>query len=283
MKSARALTEASRRLVQEQVAGPAPRGVGHGDTAWLLAAELGIRGPVMTVSTASTTALVLAADALAAGEIESALVVGVDVLSLFVHAGFEAIGAVSPPDRAPSPFGADRAGLWLGEAAAAVFLRRMGPHRALYLGGATAGDGVHMTAPDREAGGYRRAVQGALQRAGNPRIDWVSAHATGTRFNDGMEATGLQQLFGEHPPPIHAIKPVIGHTLGACGLVEVVLATLVLQHQRHPPTFQRSPYDPTLPPLPLDAVPVNRPTHRILSTNSAFAGHNVAVVLGRAE
>ncbi|MEZ4408089.1 MAG: beta-ketoacyl synthase N-terminal-like domain-containing protein [Polyangiales bacterium] len=116
---------------------PPPRDTTHADTARAVADALSLRGPVVTVSTACTSssaALIEAADAIRLGEVDDALVVGVDVLGLFVHAGFDRLGALSPDEHAPAPFGLGRRGMWLGEAAATrstPLALRGNPHRAL--------------------------------------------------------------------------------------------------------------------------------------------------------
>ena len=65
---------------------------------------------------------------------------------------------------------------------------------ARVLGTGAAGDAVHMTAPDREGGGVVRAIAAALADAGlaPAAVDFVSAHGTGTPFNDAMEARGAR-------------------------------------------------------------------------------------------
>lgn len=257
----------------------------HDDLAPILAARLGARGPALTVSTACTSAssaLILAADMLRAGECEEALVLGVDVLGAFVHVGFDRLGALAPDDAPPAPFALDRGGLWLGEGCAAIRLGR-GPGLAKYLGGASALDGVHMTAPDREGGGLRRAVEGALRDAACTRdqVAWVSAHATATRYNDAMEASALRAVFGDAIPAVHALKPVTGHTLGASGLLEAVVAVCALRESTRPPTATRA-LDPALSGLRLDARASRMRGAVALSVNAAMAGHNTALLLGRA-
>ncbi len=266
---------------------PMPRHHDHADVAWALADDLSLDGPVVTVSTACTSsaaALMQAADAIRAGELDRALVVGVDVVGRFVHAGFDRLAALSPDGQVPAPFASERAGMWLGEAAAAMVISREGVACGRFLGGGTAGDGVHMTAPDRFGGGAYRACVRALAEAGlSPaQIGWVSAHATGTRFNDGMEAAALRRVFDGSIPPVHAAKPVLGHTLGASGLLEAVIGLEVLSRRVRPPTPRAGTHDPALADVPLDAAAQPFVGDAVLSLNSALAGHNSALVLGAA-
>ena len=272
-----------RGLVRGERTAP-PEAATHDDTAAVIARELGLRGPVVTVSTActsSTTALIQAADAIRLGECDQALVVGVDAVGRFVHAGFASLGALSPEELPPAPFSSDRAGLWLGDGAAAVILSRDGGGVGRMLGGGIAADGVHMTATDREAGGLLRAARRALFEAGvSPaEVAWVSAHGTSTRFNDATEAVGLRALFPDGMPPVHCAKPVIGHTLGACGLVEVAIVLEALRRRVRPPTYAPRPLDASLGAIPFDRAPAPMETGRALSLNAAMGGHNTAVLL----
>ena len=262
---------------------PPPRDTAHADTAYAVADALSLRGPTVTVSTACTSssaALVEAADAIRLGEIDEALVVGVDVLGPFAHAGFDRLGALAPDDRAPSPFGLGRRGMWLGEAAAAIHLSRDGTPIARFLGGGVGCDGVHMTAPDREGGGLSRAILAALRDADlNPGdVAWVSAHATSTPFNDAMESAALTATLGASVVA-HGAKPVTGHTLGACGALEAILAIEALRHGLRPPTRATAEVDPALA-VTLDREPAAMTGAVALSLNSAMAGHNTAVLLG---
>src|SRR4029453_2130508 len=103
------------------------------------------------------------------------------------------------------PFDRRRRGLVLGEGAAVVVVedaghaaRRGAPVRARVLGAGAAADAVHMTPPDPAGGGGVRAVLAALADAGlaPSDVDFVSAHGTGTPFNDAMEARALVGVFG---------------------------------------------------------------------------------------
>lgn len=271
------------RALAHDVTGPAPAVATHDDLAPAVAAALGLRGPALTLSTACTSgaaALVTALDLLRGGEAREALVLGVDTLGAFVHAGFDRLGALSPDTLSPAPFAHDRAGLWLGEGCAAMRLGQ-GAGLGVLRGGAAAVDGVHMTAPDRTGDGLRRAIVAALRDAGcaPDEVAWVSAHATCTRHNDAMEAAALRAVFGDDVPPVHGAKPVLGHTLGACGVIEATLALLALRHRVRPPTHQRA-LDPALPAMPLDAEARPMGPGVALSLNAAMGGHNTALVLG---
>ncbi|MEO8603364.1 MAG: beta-ketoacyl synthase N-terminal-like domain-containing protein, partial [bacterium] len=213
---------------------------------------------------------------------------GAEALCEFVIAGFNCLRATS--STAVRPFDRRRDGLGLGEGAAIVVVepaahaQRRGAELAIEIAGSgLSSDAVHMTAPARDGAGAARAMRAALADAGiEPGdVDFVSAHGTGTVYNDAMEMAALATVFGAATPPVNGIKGAIGHTLGAAGSFEAVLCARVLQDGVIPPTAGCAELDAD---CHLDIV---RGTARhaalrvALSTSSAFAGNNAALVLRR--
>ena len=257
-----------------------------------LADVLGARGPVMTPQLAcasGTAAAMLAADWVRAGRADVVLAGGTDLLCRFVVAGFNCLHATADVAR---PFDRDRRGLVLGEGAAVMVVeeatqaaRRGARVRARVLGTGAAADATHMTAPDREGSGVVRAVLAALADAGlDPAaVDFVSAHGTGTPFNDAMEARALERLFGDRVVPVNSIKGAIGHSLGAAGAFEVVVCVEALRTGVVPPTAGLEEPDPACAGLALVHGTARMQRTRVaLSTSSGFAGANAALVLGAA-
>jgi 3-oxoacyl-[acyl-carrier-protein] synthase II len=257
-----------------------------------LARALGCCGPVATTQLAcasATHAVALAADWVGSGRADVVLAGGTDLLCRFVVAGFNCLRATAPVAR---PFDRDRRGLVLGEGAAVVVVedaahaaRRAARPRARLLGVGAAGDAVHMTAPDREGAGASRAIVAALADAGiaPDAIGFVSAHGTGTPYNDAMEARAIARVFGPGRVPVNSIKGAIGHTLGAAGAFETVLCVRVLEAGVIPPTAGLDTVDPACAVLDLVRGEARRRSMDMaLSTSSGFAGTNAALVLGRA-
>lgn len=258
--------------------------------AALAADALGLAGPVHTVSSACASgslALALAADLVLSGEVDLALAAGYDLWSDFVHAGFDALGALSA--RPPAPFRGDRAGLVLGEAAAAAVLApegaRRGRVRGRLLGAGLSGDARHITAPDAEGGGVARAIATALAEAGLSAadVDLISAHGTGTLHNDAMESRALVRALGSALPglPVHTVKPIVGHTLGAAGLLEALVALEALARGLAPPTLTSDVPDPDCAVLHVPTagpVPLSR-ARTALKLSSGFGGSNAVLVL----
>jgi len=270
--------------------------VSPGALAALLARRHGARGPVATVSTAcasGTAAIGLAAAWIREGRAVRVLAGGADALSPFVFSGFDALRALSPT--AARPFDAGRDGLTLGEGAAFLLLededealQRGACILARVTGYGSAADAFHMTRPDPAGTGLARAAAAALGNAGRTAADvgFVSAHGTGTVFNDAMEEAALAHVLGARAGsvPVHGLKGAIGHTLGAAGALEAILSVLVLGAEDVPPTAGHRAARPGSPLFVISGAP-HRPERRVdvvLSTSAAFSGTDAALVLERA-
>ena len=243
-----------------------------------LASTLGATGPVLTVSTACTSGTVaigVAADLIRGGRCRRALVVGADAFCRTTLQGFRSLGAYTKTTCRPMDQGRD--GMWLGEGAAWLLLeRRPGPFRLVGVGVRT--DGIHLTAPDEQGGGVRRAILAALGDVPPEKVDHVNAHATGTDANDGAEARGI---FAACPQAlVSATKGATGHTLGAAGVVEAVL--LLQSMERGLVPGLRGLTQP-VPDLDLSAGTRSHAQGLGISVNLAFGGHNAAVAFERSQ
>ncbi|MEV6975629.1 beta-ketoacyl-[acyl-carrier-protein] synthase family protein [Kitasatospora sp. NPDC093806] len=257
--------------------------------------DLGARGPNLTTSTAcasGTTALALACDLLRAGSCDLVLAGGTDSgRAPMISTAFDRLGALSrrrhDPAGASRPFDADRDGFVLGEGAGVLVLERVAHARArgvrprAYLvGHGSTADAHHFTAPHPEGDGLARAVEAALADAGLAPHDigHVNAHGTGTRLNDTAEAAALHRVF-HRPPPVTAVKSVIGHAMGGAGAIEAAVTVLTLQHGLIPPTANLDRPDGALGLDVVAKVPRRLALHAALSVSSGFGGQNAAVVL----
>jgi 3-oxoacyl-[acyl-carrier-protein] synthase II len=261
-----------------------------------VARDLGFEGPVETVSSACASgglAIQAAFEAIRRGEVRVALAGGADVLCQLTYAGFNALRAV---DAGPSrPFRKDRAGLSLGEGAGALVLESAQSARgrgaevlAVVVGAGASCDAHHMTAPQPEGLGAEAAVVAALEESALDRraITLVNSHGTGTPLNDASEASALRRVLSASAegslPPVTSSKGAIGHLLGSAGAIEAVAAVLAMAEGELQPTAGEGAADPD---LGLDVVVgVPRPLasgvrHTALSSNFAFGGSNVAVLL----
>ncbi len=250
-----------------------------------------VSGEAVNISAAcasSSIAVARGAALIASGRVEAVLVVCFDLVSEFVFSGFSALQGLSPsPSR---PFDRRRNGLTLGEGAAALLLmsqaRAEREERAplgKVRGWGVAGDANHITAPARDGCGLVQATRQALAKAGlDPEaVAAINAHGTGTVYNDLMELTAFQQVFGSRPLPLHSVKGAIGHTLGAAGGIEVALGLKTLQAGVIPPTVGLAEPEEGAAGR-VSATPVDFSGDFLLTTNSGFGGVNAALVLEKA-
>ena len=114
-------------------------------------------------------------------------------------------------------------------------------------------------------------------------VGFVSAHGTGTPYNDAMEAVAIARVFGPQRVPVNSIKGAIGHTLGAAGAFETVLCVAAMETGVVPPTAGLTHVDPACAGLDLVHGSARATPVRIsVSTSSGFAGANAALVLAAA-
>ena len=201
------------------------------------------RGIIVSAACASSTAAVARAAAMIREEhCDCALVVACDSVTEFLFSGFSALMALDKSGA--RPFDKNRNGLTIGEAAA--FALVMSEERAKQekreivgriTGWGLSDDADHMTRPSSDSAGRVLAIKKALKNAGidQSSIGLISAHGTGTVYNDAMEIKAFDAIFN-NKPPVYSIKGAIGHTMGAAGLVEMIIALRGLKEETVPPT-----------------------------------------------
>lgn len=249
--------------------------------------SLGMEEGGMDVNAAcasSTVALAMGAQLIASGQQSSVLVCCTDILSRFSFTGFSALrGLTATTCR---PFDAERDGLVLGDGAAAMLLTDKEtaavqgyPLLARLSGWGIANDANHITGPARDARGLIKAINSAMNQAGLSRTDIEAycAHGTGTVYNDAMELTGVESLFGSRKFPLFSVKGAIGHTLGAAGALEATLSVNSLIEKRVPPTAGFENHEERTRGR-LSSSPRNFDGNTILTTNSGFGGCNAALI-----
>ena len=218
------------------------------------------------------------------------------------------------------PFDPTRAGFVVGEGAGVLVLESLEHARArgakkIYAeirGFGQASDAFHVTQPPRSGAGAARAMRAALADAGVApgAVDYVNAHATGTRAGDEAECNALLDVFGtrfaEGEMAVSSTKGAVGHLLGAAGAVEAAFAALSLFHAETPPTLHLRAHDASRdasfrqtvtetetktspassPPERADLVRDTRrrsPDARVAMTNSfGFGGTNASLVFAKA-
>jgi 3-oxoacyl-(acyl-carrier-protein) synthase len=252
-----------------------------------LADAHGARGPVQTISVACVSGLVAiskGAKMIRRGEADAVFVVGVDCLSEFVVAGFTALKALDP--NGCRPFDAARCGLSPGEAGAALVLVRadlISPPAITIRGFGSSNDANHLTGPSRDGSGLAAAIRSALASAklSPGEIDFIHAHGTGTIYNDAMESLALKTIFGYACPPVSGAKGMLGHTLGAAGVIETIICVLAMQNNFLPGTPRLSNTAEGAPANLLREPRFDVRLKNVLKLNTGFGGVNGALILQR--
>ncbi len=244
---------------------------------------LSLDGPVMSVSTACSSSAKVFASAyrhIKAGLCDAAVIGGVDSLCLSTLYGFSSLGLVS--DRPCRPWDAERSGMNIGEGAGFALLEKMdgGVTGVALLGYGESSDAYHMSSPHPEGAGAAAAMRSALAMAGvtADAIDYINLHGTGTRANDASEDRAVMKVFGGGTP-CSATKGWTGHTLGAAGITEALLAIGCIERGFIPGTLNSVRLDPA---LSAHVLLENRaaPVTRVLSNSFGFGGSNCSLVLG---
>ncbi|KAA2213860.1 type I polyketide synthase [Teichococcus oryzae] len=263
-----------------------------------------LRGPGQTVDTACSSSLVAlhaAVAAIRAGQVEAALVGGVQLLlSPFAFAGFSRAGMLSSRGRCQA-FDAAADGYVRGEGAGVVVLKPLAAALAagdavrgviLATGTNAAGRTIGLSLPNREA--QAALLQRVLAEAdADPaRLAYFEAHGTGTQVGDPAESWAIGTTLARHraaPLPVGSVKTNIGHLEPASGMAGLLKAMLVLERGLVPPNLH---FNSPNPQIDFTGLNIRVPTalerldpdaSALTGVNSfGFGGTNASVLLGRA-
>lgn len=236
---------------------------------------------VSNACVSGVSAICTAADLLSFGHFKHAIVFGGDLLSRFVVSGFMSLKAFSPCPC--TPYSENRLGVNLGEGAATVILSKELPSDIFVAGYGLKNDANHISGPSRNGEGLILAVNEALSNAGiaAQQIDHISAHGTGTEFNDEMEAQAFNAL-NLADVPMNSVKGSIGHTLGASGLIECALTLESMRSNKVLPTVGFTKSGLTKP-LAITRQSIDKELSICLKTASGFGGANAAIIFRKNE
>ena len=234
-----------------------------------------------TACTSSANAIGYAKEVLSKGVYKNALVVGIDSLSQTTVGGFLTLGVLS--SQPCKPFDVSRDGMNVAEAIACVLLESIPSTNAVEVCGVGySSDAYHMTHPHPDGKGAVSAMSKALIMASlKPEgIDYINAHGTGTIANDNAEANAIATLF-PHKPYVSSTKSITGHTLGAAGALEAIIACMAIKEQILPQnTFLDTPENST---LNLPVLSLESKIDYVLSNSFAFGGNNCSLIFGKVK
>ena len=263
-----------------------------------IAIRYGMRGPNYSVATACASAANAmgntllhiqngTCDVMVTGGTEAAMT----RMGVSAFANMRALsGRNDDPARASRPFDLDRDGFVFAEGAGILIFEELERAKARgaeilaeVVGFGTSCDAGHITSPDEDGVGASQAMALALKDAElNPQdIDYINAHGTSTPLGDKAETRAIKTVFGDHAynVSISSTKSQLGHSLGASGGIELILAIKAIQTGAIPPTINLDTPDPD---CDLDYTPnqaKEREATYAMSNSFGFGGHNASVIV----
>jgi len=252
----------------------------------------GLTGRIITTNTACTSssqAIGFAYEAIKQGVQDIMFCGGAEELSAADAAVFDTLFAASSkndnPEKTPAAYDKNRDGLVIGEGAGTFIIEeyehavnRGAKIIAEIVGFGTNTDGTHITQPNRSTMGI--AMKLALEDAklDPSAIAYVNTHGTATDTGDVAESWATADVF-QRPIPASTLKSYIGHTLGACGVIEAWIAINMMKEKWFCPNLNLEELDPRCGPL--DYITGNGreiDAEYIMSNNFAFGGVNTSLI-----
>lgn len=256
-----------------------------------------IRGRVISPNSAcssSSQSIGLAYESIKFGLQDFMLCGGADELSAVVNSSFELVQAVSiryndRPSRSPRPFDKNRDGTVCGEGAGCLVLESEASARARgarilgeIAGFYTCSSGVHLTQPDVESAASC-IRQGLKDAAMSPHdIDYINSHATGTIIGDTDEAKAIYQVFGDGDVPVSSLKGHFGHTLGACGVLELIATIKMMEKGIIIPTLNLNEIEDSCKMIRHVTSNETKIVNAFVKNSFAFGGINTVLIVRRA-
>jgi 3-oxoacyl-[acyl-carrier-protein] synthase II len=246
----------------------------HSEPATAVGIEFGMTGPNHVVASgcaAGLDALGIAWMHLRCGLARRALVVAVDLPLVPLLLDNYAASGLLARDFEPDPYHVRSRGFIPAEGAAAMAIETgssQGPQLRGYACNADAADPVGI--PVDGGGTTRLAIQ---HLADHGPVAAVCPHATGTAVQATADPAWLARVFPEGLPTLHLLKPFLGHTIGASGLLESVILARFIIDGMLPPNIPglHAPPGFTLPSSMLPA------TGAVMKVSHGMGGHNAIV------
>lgn len=249
--------------------------------------SLGLTGVGHVISTAcSSSAKVFAAAHrhIEAGFCDAAIVGGVDTITEISTYGFNSLQLTSTEPCKPCD--ENRDGISIGEAGGYALLETIesvdSNSKVALKGYGESSDAYHMSTPHPEGRGAATAMQQALESANLTANDiaYINMHGTATPSNDAAEDNAISTVFGSKTP-CSSTKGWTGHTLGAAGITEALICSLVLENQILPANLNLTTLDPSINShILLSNEKPEQPIKHVISNSFGFGGSNCSLIFG---
>ncbi len=241
-----------------------------------------------TACTSSVNALAYASKMIEQKKIKKALVIGIEFFNKSTYGGFSSLMLLSKT-KVYRPFDKNSDGIILGEGCSAFVLEaeKKEEDNFKFISWSNTCDNYAETTSDPSGIPIYETMIQALQKAklSLKDVDCIKAHATGSENNNSSEAKAIKILFNKYntKTKVTAIKPILGHTLGACGTNEIALMLYCIKNGFLPATFGfKEPIDEVVfTPLLKNTKVSEKQT--ILFNYVAFGGNNSSIILSNKD
>jgi 3-oxoacyl-[acyl-carrier-protein] synthase II len=270
----------------------------NGIAGSLLAAEYKINGPVLNFSNgsvSSATAIYTAFHMLRSKELDAAITGGSEApINYNMYSIFSKAGAMCTqydlPEKACRPFDISRSGLVPGEGGGCIIMERMEDavkrNAKIYaeiLGVSMSNDAYNPVAPAEDAFQQSQSIRMVLERSGisKEELGFIAAHGTSTCLNDRIECLALHTALGNiaETIPLTAMKSILGHSLGACTIIEMIGGILSMNHGFIPMIANLEQPEPNFNLNFVKDKALQKDVNSFLIKNSSFGGKNTAILL----
>lgn len=243
---------------------------------------------ISSACVSSAVAIGLGYQAIITGQADIVIAGGYEKIGDFCYYGMKSLRTLSGRIK---PFSKDRDGTILGDGAGVVVLERESNAKSRncqckrqILGYGLSNDAFHIVRPDLSAKYLAKTIRESLNNVDklNQIVSYINVHGTGTFYNDLAETKALTEL-GLQKVPVSSTKPITGHTLGAAGVIELILSMLIIEEQLLPVNHNYHIKDND---CSLNIITQNKHLgHKgiILSNSLGFGGVNCTLALGAIE
>ena len=256
----------------------------------------GLKGFTTTIGSACTSSLSslkIAADYIRMGETDIAIAGGSEAaLNLPMYLWFRLGGmycsSVEEIKNAVRPFCNTRNGTAISEGSCSLILES--EEHALQRGAKIYGEissvltsidpnTINFESMSGDGLEYGSLIKKSIELSGlsTEEIDLISAHAPGTR-GDAIEVRAIDRVFKMHPPTV-SFKGITGHSIGACGLLEVALSLKAMQDSYVPANHNVHEVEIVSDVQNIPTTGFSKNINSILKTGSGFGGYIASTVL----
>lgn len=237
-----------------------------------------------TACTSSANALAYASKLISHKKIKKAIVIGIELFNKSTFDGFSSLMLLSA-NKVYRPFDEKSDGIILGEGCSAIIIdsSKKKDTDFKYISSSNICDNYSETTSNPTGEPIFNCMDKSIKNANLTLsdIDLIKAHATGSENNNSSEAKAINTLFDKYKTTtnVTALKPYLGHTLGACGTNEIVFLLYCIEEGFFPATLG---FESSVDKLNFKLLQKHKnsiQTATILFNFVAFGGNNSSIIL----